>query len=94
MRPEAIGDPTSGRRRCSSVATVARSTNPEEPMPKTPIGCVLLLIKIAVVVAVLAVGFFFARRWYDDSGKDQQTRIEQCQAEATDLAAKAACLTK
>jgi len=63
-------------------------------MPKTPIGCVLLLIKIAVVVAVLAVGFFFARRWYDDSGKDQQTRIEQCQAEATDLAAKAACLTK
>ena len=63
-------------------------------MPKTPIGCVLLLVKIAVVVAVLVVGFIFVRRWYDDSGKDKQTQIQKCQNEATDLAAKAACLTK
>ena len=63
-------------------------------MPKTPIGCVLLLVKIAVVVAVLAVAFILVRRWYDDSDKDKQTQIQKCQSEATDLAAKAACLTK
>lgn len=63
-------------------------------MPKTPIGCVLLVVKIAVVVIVLAVGVFFAKRWYDDRGKDKQTEIQKCQSEAKDLAAKAACLTK
>ena len=63
-------------------------------MPKTPIGCVLLLVKIAVVVAVLGVGAYFAWKWYDGNGKDKQTEIQKCQAEARDLAAKAACLTK
>jgi len=76
------------------VSTVSEADNEGDPMPKTPIGCVLLLVKIAVVVAVLAVGFYFVRNWYDESGKDKQTQVEKCQAEAKDLAAKAACLTK
>ena len=63
-----------------------------DPMPKTPIGCVLMVVKIAVVVIVVTVGFFFVRRWYDESGKDKQTEIQKCQAEAKDLAAKAACI--
>jgi len=63
-------------------------------MPKTPIGCVLLIVKIAVVVAVLGVGGWFAWHWYDSSGKDKQTEIQKCQAEAKDLAAKAACIGK
>lgn len=63
-------------------------------MPKTPIGMFMLVVKIAVLVIVLGVAAFFVKRWYDDSGKDKQTQVQKCQAEAKDLAAKAACLTK
>lgn len=76
------------------VSTVSVADDEGDPMPKTPIGCVLLVVKIAVVVIVLAVAAFFVKRWYDDSGKDKQTQVQKCQAEAKDLAAKAACLTK
>ncbi len=76
------------------MGTVIRADDEGDLMPKTPIGCVLLVVKIAVLVIVLAVAAFFVKRWYDDSGKDTQSQIQKCQAEAKDLAAKAACLTK
>ncbi len=63
-------------------------------MPKTPIGCVLLVVKIAVVVAVLAAGYLLFRNWYDTTGSDKQSEIQKCQAATDDLAKKAACLTK